>query len=91
MLLESRPTCSCLDIYNIEMGGEGEASKIDSVFLHFALPKTCPMIFAIAPDKICSTECVINVWLFSPKVTTLLYYLIHALLPFLAGVSKDNR
>ena len=25
------------------------------------------------------------------KMTTLLYYLIHSLLSFLAGVSKDNR
>ena len=30
-------------------------------------------------------------WLFSSKMTTLLYYLIHSLLSFLAGVSKDNR
>ena len=30
-------------------------------------------------------------WSISSKLTTLLYYLIHSLLSFLAGVSKDKR
>ena len=30
-------------------------------------------------------------WSFLTKMTTLLYDLIHSLLSFLAGVSKDNR
>ena len=41
--------------------------------------------------KIIGNELGREGWSISLKMTTLLYYLIHSLLSFLAGVSKDNR